>query len=101
MGFRRHIEDFDCVVCGHHNVGDGYTNHCARCLHSRHVDESPGDRAHGCRGVMRPVGVDQKAGEFVIVHECVECGARRRCRTSPADDVDTLREIAAHPDPSS
>jgi len=39
---------FVCAVCGFQVppvTEGGYRNHCPRCLHSLHVDESPGDRA--------------------------------------------------------
>ena len=31
-----------------------YTNHCPRCLYSKHVDINPGDRAEQCDGMMEP-----------------------------------------------
>ena len=75
--------------------GDGYTNHCPACLWSRHVDVNPGDRAADCGGLMRPVGVEMRAHETVLVHRCEECGHSRRNRTSPQDDRDAVFAIAA------
>jgi hypothetical protein len=94
MAFRRTTENFVCEHCGARNVGDGYTNHCARCLHSKHVDVSPGDRAADCQGLMVPVDVLIERGRHVIVHRCVRCGERRRCRSSPDDDTDVMAAIA-------
>jgi hypothetical protein len=39
---------------------------------------------------MRPVDLHYERGRFVIVHECTGCGASRRCRAAPADDLDVL-----------
>lgn len=93
MAFRRQREDFTCVVCGTFNPGDGYTNHCARCLTSLHVDVDPGDRAHDCRGVMRPVAVESSGATYVLVHRCEKCGAVKRCRTAARDSTDALAEV--------
>lgn len=93
MSFQRLREDFTCVVCGALNRGDGYTNHCARCLASLHVDDDPGDRAHPCRGVMRPVAVQSSRGRYVVVHRCERCGEVKRCRTSARDSTDALAEV--------
>ncbi|MFA5023297.1 MAG: RNHCP domain-containing protein, partial [Candidatus Paceibacterota bacterium] len=32
QNFKRQIEDFVCEHCGEKVVGNGYTNHCPRCL---------------------------------------------------------------------
>ena len=34
-----------------------YRNHCPYCLHSLHVDDTPGDRQSSCGAVMAPVRV--------------------------------------------
>jgi hypothetical protein len=36
---------------------------------------------------MGPVQLLYERDAFVIVHECVDCGATRRCRTSSDDDL--------------
>ena len=55
--FVRRREDFVCEHCGTKVVGDGYTNHCPKCLWSKHVDIMPGDRAEDCQGLMRPIDI--------------------------------------------
>ncbi len=92
--FTRRVEDFTCVKCGAKTRGDGYTNHCPKCLWSLHVDVAPGDRAEDCGGAMRPVGVEDKGGKRSIVHVCDKCGITRRCRTSPGDDADAIYALA-------
>lgn len=95
MAFTRRVEDFTCAHCGTQNSGDGYTNHCRRCLHSRHVDVDPGDRAADCGGDMVPVDVLVERGRHVIVHRCARCGVVRRCRASTEDDVEEMHRVAA------
>src|SRR5690606_13518864 len=78
--FQRTTEDFTCTKCGVEVKGDGYTNHCPSCLYSRHVDIHPGDRAENCGGMMAPMGLKQKGGDWVLLHQCEKCGAQRRCK---------------------
>jgi hypothetical protein len=95
--FTRTTESFDCTNCGAHVVGDGFTNHCPRCLWSRHVDENPGDRAASCRGAMKPIAIIAQRDELVVVQECVVCGHRWRNRTSPDDDRALVIRLSATP----
>lgn len=92
--FARTAEDFVCHNCGADVCGDGYTNHCPVCLWSRHVDINPGDRAEACRGMMEPVGLEMRRGEYVIIHRCVDCRTRRRNRAHPDDSPDALHDLA-------
>lgn len=91
--FKRKFEDFVCDMCGTSVSGSGYTNHCPNCLWSKHVDINPGDRENPCRGLMKPVGLDQKSGEFVVIHKCVKCGEVKRVRVSKHDDQKALRKL--------
>jgi hypothetical protein len=59
-----------------------------------HVDVNPGDRAATCRGLMQPIRLLYERGEFLVVHECVRCGVRRRNRTAPDDDLSTLLALS-------
>lgn len=92
--FQRRIEDFTCMNCGAEVSGDGYTNHCPQCLHSRHVDINPGDRAADCGGLMVPVAVDQKRGDYILLQRCVQCGHERKNKVSPADSRAALVKLA-------
>jgi DNA-directed RNA polymerase subunit RPC12/RpoP len=86
---------FRCLHCGADVwpvTNGGYRNHCPFCLHSRHVDERPGDRASSCRGLMAPIALDRSTKKgFQIVHVCVTCGVVRRNRaavdTQQPDDL--------------
>ena len=55
-----------------------------------HVDIDPGDRAATCRALMEPRALVYERGEFLVVHRCTACGAERRCRTKPEDDLSVL-----------
>lgn len=92
--FTRRVENFTCAHCGAHVVGDGYTNHCPKCLWSRHVDINPGDRAATCGGLMRPIAVSQSGDGFIITHKCEKCGHSRRQRSAPDDDIDAIIGVA-------
>ena len=91
--FERTREDFVCRQCGHEVRGTGYTNHCPKCLWSRHLDVHPGDRAQECGGMMRPTAVEARSGKQVIVHRCERCGFMRRNKTTAADDFEAILEV--------
>ncbi|MEX2162220.1 MAG: RNHCP domain-containing protein [Anaerolineales bacterium] len=92
--FQRKIEDFVCLNCALAVQGDGYTNHCPRCLFSRHVDIHPGDRQANCSGLMAPVAVSGKPGSYRILHRCQLCGAEKWNQAAPGDDFEQLVAIA-------
>lgn len=93
--FSRTIEHFTCAQCGSAVQGNGYTNHCPACLWSRHVDINPGDRAAECKGMMQPIGIEQKAGKYIILHRCVVCGFERRNKSQAEDDFEMLLKLSA------
>ena len=87
-------EDFICEHCGAEVVGSGYTNHCPKCLWSKHVDINPGDRAEKCGGMMEPIEIEFKSGGFDIVHQCQRCGAVKKNKADENDDADALITLA-------
>ncbi len=97
--FTRTVEDFDCAHCGATVTGDGYTNHCPRCLWSRHVDIDPGDRASDCGGAMEPVAAGVRRDSWFLMHRCTRCGFVRRNRTAARDDRDAVRALLGRPIP--
>ena len=88
--FQRKKEDFNCEYCGTFVTGTGYTNHCNKCLFSKHVDVYPGDRREPCGGLMKPLKLEMEKGEYVIVHQCQKCGLIRRNKSASNDTVDLL-----------
>lgn len=95
MGFTRTVEDFACGHCGAAVSGDGYTNHCPRCLWSRHVDVDPGDRAAACGGLMEPTAVSMEKDGFVLTHRCIVCGHEKRNRAARDDDREAFARLAS------
>ncbi|MBU1092454.1 RNHCP domain-containing protein [Patescibacteria group bacterium] len=89
-------EDFVCENCGQAVKGTGYTNHCPKCLYSKHVDDVPGDRANTCGGLMAPVGVELKRGEYILTHKCLNCGIAKQNKTTPDDDTDQIIKLTTH-----
>ncbi len=93
MTFTRTIEDFVCGHCGFAVSGNGYTNHCPKCLWSKHVDIDPGDRRASCGGLMQPVGYSDDK----ILHRCVLCGFERKNRVGEGDNMDIVADISKNP----
>ena len=96
--FTKRIEDFECAHCGAFVTGNGYTNHCPKCLWSCHVDNNPGDRQSSCGGMMMPIAIETVAGDFIITHKCQKCGKTIRQKTSDNDDTDAIIRLSTNPD---
>ncbi|MBX3110457.1 MAG: RNHCP domain-containing protein [Fimbriimonadaceae bacterium] len=93
---------FDCQNCGTFvsfgGAGSAHRNHCPDCLHSKHVDDSPGDRAADCGGTMEPIAVWARTnGEWALVHRCRECGALSSNRVLADDSALVLVALAVRP----
>ncbi len=93
MTFIRRVEDFMCEHCGAWVKGTGYTNHCPRCLWSKHVDVDPGDRRAPCNAMMEPIRIEGTTPHYVVVHHCVACGFERRNRIDTDDNPDAIISI--------
>jgi len=93
-GFRKNVEDFTCEHCGFVIVGNGYTNHCPKCLWSKHVDVNPGDRAETCKGMMEPITCVFDRGQYSLIHRCVVCGHEKKNKVELEDDFDVAIAIA-------
>lgn len=98
MTFIKNKEDFVCEHCGADVEGDGFTNHCPKCLWSKHVDVSPGDRASKCGGMMAPVKLESKKSESVLTHKCEKCGYEKNNKMSRDDDFDQALLIVSQQD---
>jgi RNHCP domain len=80
--------------------GTAHRNHCPHCLWSRHVDDTPGDRAALalCGSTMEPIAITVRGGgEWVLVHRCLGCGELHLNRTAGDDNPLALMRIAVGP----
>jgi len=92
--FTRVKEDFTCGHCGASVKGSGYTNHCPRCLWSKHVDVNPGDRAAECGGLMEPVSIAVVKDGYDILHKCVKYGYEKINKYAAGDDYETILRLS-------
>lgn len=93
---------FICMHCGAAApplcAGGKNRNHCPRCLHSRHMDITAGDRRSPCKAPMRPIAVWAKGdGEWSVLHRCERCGIIRATRIAADDDETALLKLALIP----
>jgi predicted RNA-binding Zn-ribbon protein involved in translation (DUF1610 family) len=95
--FIKKKEDFVCQVCGTKVKGTGYTDHCPNCLFSKHVDCSPGDRKAQCQGLMEPVGVIKKRGQWQILYQCQKCGQKKVNKTAKNDNWEKISQLSQNP----
>ena len=93
--FIKNVEDFVCEHCGAQVKGSGYTNHCPKCLWSKHVDVHPGDGQATCGGMMKPVSFLKKGDEYVLTHKCILCGSEKRNILEDGDDFDVAVKIVS------
>lgn len=91
--FQKKVEDFSCNKCGFLNRGNGYTNHCQKCLWSRHVDINPGDRMGKCLGLMEPIYVFKKGKFFYIRHRCINCFLEKNNKVNILDDINEITKL--------
>lgn len=94
--FLRNIEDFQCENCKEFVRGNGYTNHCHKCLYSKHVDVNPGDRAHSCKGLMEPINFFEKGRKFIITHKCLKCNIQKTNKAAKNDCLEKLFDMIAN-----
>ncbi len=96
--FKKIDESFECANCGKMVPKLNYTsrNHCNNCLYSIHLDDTPGDRASDCRGLMRPIGIDYSAKKgYIIVHKCEKCGAIKRNKAASDDNMSLIIKLSS------
>jgi hypothetical protein len=92
--FKKKKEDFVCDNCGLFVKGDGFTDHCPKCLWSKHVDINPGDRMSKCGGMMEPRGVKKEGEQCIIYYQCVTCHYKHRVKQSKEDSFNQIIKIS-------
>ena len=94
--FVKNDNEFECINCGKKVEKLKYTSrdHCNYCLHSIHVDITPGDRANGRKGLLVPINVIEtsKKGK-VIIYRCKKCGKEVRNIVAIDDNEDLIYKI--------
>lgn len=96
--FKKIDESFKCINCGNLVPKLKYTsrNHCNHCLCSIHVDESPGDRASSCHGLLRPIRIDYNGKKgYIIIHKCEKCGIIKRNKAADDDNMSLIIKISS------
>jgi len=93
--FQKRVENFICDHCGFFIEGSGYTDHCPKCLWSKHLDINPGDRYADCKGMMEPIGVEIKNGEYTIYYKCQKCGYKHRVKSAADDNFNEIIKLSA------
>ena len=77
MSRKNQNQSFTCVHCSQLILpltNGSFRNHCPFCLYSLHVDHTPGDRKHECKGIMFPTGLKySKHKGLQIIHRCLLC----------------------------
>lgn len=96
--FTKNDEGFTCVHCKKIVQPLGYTsrNHCPFCLYSLHVDVLPGDRQNTCKGVLKPIGIETKKGEYIIVFKCEKCGQIVRNVVAQDDNFEEILKVSSY-----
>lgn len=100
---------FECCHCSlevtpNPTMGTMHRNHCNHCLWSKHVDQTPGDRANTCQGCMEPVGITlkhegadkygrERLGDVMLVHRCSVCHAININRIAADDPEDLIVKV--------
>jgi len=98
----RPAPSFNCSHCRALIAGEApgtrHRNHCPTCLWSRHVDNSPGDRAADCGSSMEPLAISVRGdGEWLLIHRCTGCKELHLNRTAGDDNVLLLMRLAVKP----
>lgn len=82
-------ESFTCMNCDR-DVSPGgarVRDHCPFCLHGRHVDIIPGDRAAKCGAVLEPKHFSVSGGQVTISYSCRGCDHLFRVRAHADDQL--------------
>ena len=94
-------KQFVCRHCGRtvneEAPGTKHRNHCPWCLRSVHLDIDAGDRSSSCNGIMEPIAVSVRRGEWILIHRCLKCGNLKANRIAGDDNEVALLSLAVRP----
>lgn len=93
--FVKNDNSFTCRNCGKFVDKLNYTSrdHCNHCLHSIHIDITPGDRLNKCLGSLIPINIENSKKGQVIIYKCDKCGALLRNIVAEDDDKETIYKV--------
>ena len=74
-------------------VGSGFTDHCPKCLWSRHLDVNPGDREAICKGMMEPISVEKRGDGYVVHYRCQKCNYLYQVKAAENDDFERIIKL--------
>ena len=94
--FTMRDENFVCENCGKEVSTLNYTarDHCPYCLYSKHVDINPGDRANECKGLLKPVGIENFKDTYKILYKCTKCNKEHKNIMANDDDMDLIINLS-------
>lgn len=90
-------EGFICDNCHKKVTKLNYTarDHCPFCLHSKHVDIYPGDRANTCLGLLIPIDIEKHKKTYKIIYKCNKCNQIHKNVIADDDDMDVIIKISS------
>lgn len=94
--FNKLDEEFICENCNKKVEKLNYTSrdHCPYCLYSKHVDISPGDRANMCKGLLKPIGIENFKDTYKIIYKCEKCNEYHKNIVANDDDFNEIIKIS-------
>ncbi len=94
--FQQNDESFICEHCGKKVNPLGYTSrdHCPYCLYSKHVDINPGDRENPCKGLLKPIEIENFKDTYKIIYQCETCKEKHKNIIAKDDDMNKIIEIS-------
>ncbi len=93
--FIKNDSGFICKNCGAQVCALKYSSrdHCTNCLCSLHIDINPGDRQNTCKGLMKPIDITYKNGEYIIHYMCTKCGQQHNNKSATDDNFETILSV--------
>ena len=93
--FIKNDNEFECRNCLCHVPKLKYTSrdHCNNCLHSIHIDITPGDRLNKCLGDLVPINIEYSKKGQVIIYKCSKCNEVLKNIVAEDDNKEEIYKI--------
>ena len=94
--FSKLDEEFICENWNKKVEKLNYTSrdHCPYCLYSKHVDISPGDRANECKGLLKPIWIENFKDTNKIIYKCEKCNEYHKNIVAKDDNFNEIIKIS-------